>query len=246
LHEPRVGVDEAGDVLSGRQGADEEQVAVRRDRVTRSEIGCAMAADRDPPGRHFQAPGHLGRGPCRRDDDTVGPMGMPSREPRVVASRVAVRPFRVVEEIEVVDGDDARGVARRNQEGLGGVNHVEGAAREHLDRRPLHTAPRTVQRPQRNAPVNTPDPVGKGIGAVGETIAPGGAEDGQFKPFAGFVRCREAGKCADRLVHEFAYPCPSAEGRPIVDQDAHAGRDGTIWSPGHGEAARRARRMDGR
>ena len=76
------------------------------------------------------------------------------RERRVVAPDLRARPLRMIEKVEIVDRDEARGAARGNEQRVRRVHDVERAAGQLLDRRPLEPVPREVQQRHRDAPID--------------------------------------------------------------------------------------------
>ena len=88
-----------------------------------------------------------------RSDDRVGPAGVSGCELRIVAPDLAVCAFWVIEEEQVVNGDDLGGVSRRNQQWVRGVHDVQRPG-QHFDRRPFAPMPEIVQHADRDAAID--------------------------------------------------------------------------------------------
>ena len=74
----------------------------------------------------------------------------------IVAANFAGRLFRVSQEKQVVNGDDLRGAARRNEQRVRRVHDVEVAG-QRFDRRPFGAVPEQVQHAHRNASIDDRD-----------------------------------------------------------------------------------------
>ena len=87
-------------------------------------------------------------------DDQVGALRVARRERGIVAPDLGAAPAGVIEEIEIVDGDDLDGaVPARQQQGMGRVGNVHRSGKA-LHRRPFQPVPGKVEDPDRHADVN--------------------------------------------------------------------------------------------
>ena len=108
--------------------------------------GAPGTAHRHARLRHAEPRLHLAGGVGRDDDDVVGLLRVSLDEAAVVAAELGLGPLGVIEEIEVVDGQNARRAPGRDERRARRVDHVPGA-RQHLDRRPLGAMPEAGQHP---------------------------------------------------------------------------------------------------
>jgi hypothetical protein len=142
---------------------------------------------------------------------------VPGGQGAVVAPNLSARPFRRVEKVEIVHGDDPRGISRRQQQWMKRVGDIDQSAAEGLRGRPAEPMPAEVQEPDRDPPI---DGAGSRDHVAIEPVLPGRRKQDDL-----FRRGRRAGdERARQLVHIFADTCPLAQRRPIVEQNPH-GRD---------------------
>jgi len=165
--------------------------------------------------------------------------GVAPGERRVVAADLAGRAVRMVEEGEVVDGDHLRRGARRHQQRVGRMHHVETPAGDRFDRRPAGPVPGQVEQPPGDAAVHGADGRGQRLVGILQAVLPGRAEHRDLERVAAGSRIvLRFGERGGQMVHEHADTCRAAQCRPIVNQDAHAALNHTT--------RRRAARCRGR
>ena len=101
--------------------------------------------------RHVEQPLDLAGGELRDDDDASARCAWRAGQRRVVAPDLGARALGMRQEVEVVDRDDLRRVARRHQQRMQRVRDVERAAGQRLGRRPLEADARrgSAARPAR-------------------------------------------------------------------------------------------------
>ncbi len=104
-------------------------------RVSSRSVRPVGSSRRDPQTRRV-ARRSGARVRTERRDDRVGAARMRGRQLGIVASDLAAYAFGMVQEEEVVNGDDLRRVPGRNQQRMRGMHDVD-SARQRLDRRPL-------------------------------------------------------------------------------------------------------------
>ena len=112
-------------------------------------------------------------------DDPIRPMGMTPRERRVIAPDFRPGTFRMRQEIEIVNRDHTSGGARRKQQRMRRVRHVERASGQASIARPAQPMPRQIHDADRHAPIDD----GRAIDArlAREPILPGAREERQIE-----------------------------------------------------------------
>jgi hypothetical protein len=121
----------------------------------------------------------------------------------------------VVEEVQIVNGDDLRRSPRGHQQRVRRVRDIDGAAGQHLSRWPAQPVPRQIQDAHRHSPIdqgNIPQ-----LANVRQAVFPRARKEGDFE-LGQTVALRQA---PDELVSVLAGAGPFAESRPVIDQDAH-------------------------
>ncbi len=200
-------------VLARLDGAHEENRACAVIPIGASPRGRARWTQRNAIARYGQLrcdqPGRV----LRHRDDSVGLPRVPGSEGWVVAADLRGRAFRMLEEIQVVHGDDPGGAPCRHQQGMHRMRHVNGAG-EGLGRRPLESMPAQVEKADRHPRID-------------DRHARNHAGRQPVLPRAGKERQRIAGRQLagegrGQFVRVLADACAFAQGGPIVDEDPHA------------------------
>ena len=218
--QPLVRVEQAADVLARLERAEEQHVARRGRPLARRPVRRAGRADRDPIG--------AARRSCRSTSPAVncettmiaiGPVRVRARQRRVVAADLGAGALGMREEIQIVNRDDLRRVARRQQQRMQRVRDVERPPRERFGRRPVEAVPREIQEraperaDRRRAAPRSPS-------SDGQAILPRAREERQRRAAAAASR-RGATSARDELMRVFADAAAFAQRRTVVDQDAH-------------------------
>ena len=142
---------------------------------------------------------------------------------RVVAANFRMRPFWMREEIQIMNRDHLRGVARWQEQRVRGVRDVEIEAGQLLDLRPAKAVPREVEQANRDPPVDGARAAKLGGGR--EAILPGTGKDRQGERAVGPRRPARRRIRREQRLYELmrvlAGAAPIAQRRAIVDQDAH-------------------------
>ena len=141
---------------------------------------------------------------------------MDGGQSRVVAPDLGGGSGRIVEEEEVVDGDDLGGCAGRHQQRMHGVRDVDGPG-QGLDGRTLEPVPGQIQDSHRYPGI---DDGSAWHAARLEAMLPGAGEEGQL-----VVGWKQRQQGLRHLVRVLADPCSLDERGTIVDQDAHVACD---------------------
>ena len=145
---------------------------------------------------------------------------MCARERRVVAADLGAGALGMRQEVQIVDRDDLRRVARRHQQRMQRVRDVERAAGQRFRRRPVEPMPRQIQQRDRDAAID----------ALPRRAAPSSADRRSFHELENRVTSTraaaavvdEAARAArDELMGVFADAAPLAQRRTVIDQDAH-------------------------
>ena len=89
----------------------------------------------------------------RNDYHEIGAPGMLFRQDRIVPADFGTRPFRMIEEIQIVDGHDLEGAAGRHQQRVSRVGDVD-RPREELGWRPFEPTPGEVEQANRASSIH--------------------------------------------------------------------------------------------
>jgi hypothetical protein len=130
--------------------------------------------DRDLGRGHPQQQARFRGGVLGYADDAVRPPHVIADQRHVVALDLRLRHVRVLQEEQVVDGDDLLRAFGRQQQRVGRVREVEGRPDEAIERRPFEAVPRVVERAHREAPVHQLRI--RGPGPIRVSVAEGGRE----------------------------------------------------------------------
>src|SRR5262249_9333780 len=114
----------------------------------------------------------------RWDEDPIGSMRVRTRERRIVAPDLSARPFRVGEEVQVVNGYDVGSVPGWKNEWMRRVSDVERLSRERLGRGPAEAMPGGVQHPPGDPPIDDRDAAE--VANIGQPIFPRAGEQGEL------------------------------------------------------------------
>ena len=199
------------------------------------ETGCSPSAGSRRaarPGRARRASRSMMRSAARRagarrraavcveiDDDLVGPPRVRRGERRVVAPDLGARALGMIEEVEVVDGDDLRGASSRQQQRMAATATTSNVLARRAARSAASRAGAT--RGSGAAPARGGRRSARpGTTSAVEAVLPGRRE--QRQRLAGGRRCATSARAS--LVHVFADAGPLAERGSVVEQDPH-GRD---------------------
>jgi hypothetical protein len=211
-HEALVGAEEGGQVLPRLNRAHEQHRAELRGLGPGWPRRGARRADDHPLRADTEAILHGSGGVLGDDDDEVGGPGMTPGQAWVVAANLGTCVLGMVQEVQIVHGDDLRGATGRHQQRVRGVRDVHGAGQA-LDRGPPQPVPEEVQQADGQPPVPRRgvrhDP---GL----EPVAPGAGEQHERA-----VGCQQCAERRGQLVHILADAGALPERRPIVEQDAH-------------------------
>ena len=128
--QPLIRVQQGTDVFPRDQRAHEKKIAIRCDVWLASEVAPNRRPEPaciDPLGRHPQPRDHQTACVLRGRDHGVRAESVLLRQRRIVAADLAVRALAVIEEVQIVDGDDPRGGPRRDDQRMRGVRDVNRA-----------------------------------------------------------------------------------------------------------------------
>ena len=110
-------------------------------------LGIDPVGDHRDLGRgHAEEQARLGRGVLGDADDAVRAADVIAHQRHVVALDLRLRHVRVLQEEQVVDGDDLLRALRGQQQRVRRVGEVEGRADEAVEGRPFQAMPRVVER----------------------------------------------------------------------------------------------------
>ena len=87
-------------------------------------------------------------------NDSVGTVRVIARQPGVVASDFRPCAFGIRQEVQIVDRDDLRGVARRHEQGMQRVCDVELRRCENFGGGPAEPMPRQIEQRHRYASID--------------------------------------------------------------------------------------------
>ena len=191
-------------------------------------VGSAVGTDDDPVAWNLESAGHLLAGVRRRHDDAVRPVGVRTRQHRIVPSDFPCATFGMAEKVNVVDGDQARGAPGRDQQWRRRVHDIERAGGQGFDGRPLAVMPEPVQHPDGHTTVDPDDTCRE---RRDQAVFPGTAEDRDLR-----VGSPALGERLDQSGHPEPYPRSMAQRGAVVDENPHDSggdsfRQGGLWCP---------------
>jgi hypothetical protein len=139
----------------------------------------------------------------------------------IVAPDLVAYAFGMIQEEEVVNGDDLSRVSRWNQQRMRRVHHVD-ASRQPFDRWPFEPMPEIVQHGHRHAPI---DDRGSKLGAERgrRPVFPRTGKERQLVVVRGRV-------CLHELTDVLADTRARTKGRAVVDENPHLWFAGMIAS----------------
>jgi hypothetical protein len=146
----------------------------------------------------------------RGHDNLIGAPCVIAHQPGIVAANFAASPLRVVEEVDIVDGDHLRRTPRRRQQWMRGADDILITGAEPFDRWPFEIVPGQIEEPYWDSVIRDVDSralsLKRGIGSI--------------LPRTRKQRERVAklplSQMPRELMQVFADPGPRSKRRPIV------------------------------
>ena len=184
-----------------------------------------MWAHRDAIGGHAEAPLDLSSGKPGRGEHAIGPVRMRTHERGIVAPNLTGGVLGVAEKMQVVNRDHLRGMARRQQQRVRRMYHVEGGTGERFGRRPAEALPREIEQANGNPAIDGPSR--RQLGRQAQAVLPRAREQREIELAAGSGSRKSGDERPGELVGRFADAAAVAQRGAVVEKDAHA-RDTSI------------------